>query len=199
LSCGYFENFLKAAFMEYIEIINKTNVPKKYLRPKIWDTNKRNTIKVLESLSKKEETHHGSIVLTYATYFENDSTSNKPLLVKEAFSLTYSNPKCEVIEQLFKGIGIHRLKDNEMLMNRFSSYVYFQNKLNGFVDLRHSYAHGEKGIATSSLAEVEDYISFLKKCAYLVNEILRSEICKIDWDYHSDCFKFLNNILCFRR
>lgn len=195
LSCGYFENFLKAVFMEYIENLNKMNVPKKYLRPKIWETNMKKTIKVLDSFRKKEEKHYGSIVLAYATSFQNNNELNKPFLVKEAFSITYSNPKCEVIEQLFRDIGLPKLKENDIFTNTFPSYVYFENKLDGFVELRHSYAHGEKGIATSSLADVEDYIHFLKASAYVIHDILNNEISKIDCDHHADCFKFFNKIL----
>lgn len=190
LSCGYFENFLKAAFMEYIDNINKINVPKECVRSKVWSTNNNETLDVLKSFKNKNEDYYGSILITYADSYIKNEMMNKPRLVREAFAITKSNPKTETIKTLFKGIGVTLFK-NDIFIVSFENTDLFKRKLDGLIDLRNSYAHGDRAITTSSLTEVDEYITFLENTAHTLKRILDDELNNIEMRHYKDCFQVL--------
>lgn len=189
VSSGLLERFLKESFIEFIESINEINVPKENINDKIWHTNKKNTLVALKFISEnKLDSNYSEVVNNYASAFGKIEKLKKPVLVKEAFSITRSNPGDKTIKKLFDDIGIN------LFCSRFFSDVgIVQMKLNSFINLRHSFAHGDPGITIPSLNEVQDYLIFLQNFVFNLNKVLNDEINNIETKHYPNCFKYLDD------
>lgn len=191
VSCGFFEGFLKEVFSEFIEEINKLNVPRKYVGGKLWENNRRKTLEVLKLIEERKlDSSYSEVVKAYHTSFNKNKRKNKPLLVKESFSLTKHNPSEDTIKAMFNNVGI-KIFDDKYIKPRFASIGQVKITLSSYISLRHSFAHGDsKGIIIPSLGDVENYIYFLKDFTYVLSNALKEEISKIEIKYYSDCFSW---------
>jgi len=190
LSCGYYENFLKGSFMEFIENVNSMSVQNDCIRDAVWDTNIKKTIDVLRYKDQKNS-EYSKIVLDYASFFKEDKKKSKPVLIREAFIISGSNPKYEVLKGFFNGIGV-KIEHNKLLNDEFRNIEIFKSRINAFVELRNSFAHGDKSMSISSLQEVKDYFIFLERTASIVNSVLENELVVIEDKHYKSCFKYLD-------
>ena len=58
-----------------------------------------------------------------------------------------------------------------------------------FVELRNSFAHGDKSVPVSSLQDVKDYFDFLEKVVNVINSVLQKELHNIEERHYRQCFK----------
>jgi len=193
MSSGLLEKYLKEAFMEFIEQINRMNIPEEYIDDKIWITNRKNTLKALEYIDgKRLEADYEKVVFVYSEFFRKNRKLNKPLLVKEAFSITNANPGPETVKNMFSNIGVKKIFQNQYFQWEFGNEMLDETRvartLESFIDLRNWIAHGYSGITIPSIQEVQEYIRFLEKFVYTMNEILNQELLNIQAKHYKNCF-----------
>jgi hypothetical protein len=198
MSSGLLEKYMKEAFMEFIEQINKMNIPEEYIDDRIWITNRKNTLKALEHIDgKRLEADYEKVVFVYSEFFRKNEKLNKPLLVKEAFSITNANPGPETIKNMFSNIGVKKIFQNNYFQREFGTEIFkdetrVTRTLESFIELRNWIAHGYAGITIPSIQEVQEYIRFLEKFVYTMNEILNQELLNIQAKHYTDCFNALD-------
>ncbi len=193
--CGLFEQFLKEALMEFIEEVNTLNIPKKYANV-MWTNNKKNTLELLKLiLDKKIDADYEEIVLKHATSFAKETKKNNHALIKEAFSITKYNPNKSTIKDMFKRIGIKNIFSEEIFSCKFKNVGLVKAQLDSFIELRHSFAHGDKGIIIPSLGGVNDYFDFINNLVYVLNNALENEKNRILGNFNKDCFSYLDKII----
>lgn len=190
VSSGLLERFLKESFSEFIDSINEINIPKENIKDRIWHTNKKNTLAALKLISEnKLDSDFSEVVTNYASAFRKSENLKKPVLVKEAFSITRSNPGEKTIKKLYEDININLFNPRF-----FGDVGIVQMKLNSFINLRHSFAHGDPGITIPSLSEVQDYLNFLQDFVFVLNKVLNDEFNNIETKHYLNCFKYLDNL-----
>lgn len=192
MSSGFLERYLRDSFMEFIEVINKTNIDIKYVRTDVLKTNKIKTLELLKLIGNGNyDANYEQVVLLYASSFNGNFY--KPILVKETFSLANANPGKETINGLFKNIGIRHVFDHDVFKNL--NYIGgVVNKLEEFIGFRNSFAHGGSGTTIPSLDDTQDMIEFLKIFVYSLNKILNEEILNIETKFHRDFFHTLPHV-----
>ncbi|AKB25400.1 hypothetical protein MSMTP_1931 [Methanosarcina sp. MTP4] len=191
MSSGFLEKYLKESFMEFIEQINNMNLPTKYIDEKLLITNKRKTLQVLKLINEQKlNSDYEKIVKIYASSFEN--CEYKPIFVKESFSITNSNPGKDTIRTMFIDIGIRNIFSRDTF-NDLDYVGGVETKLEEFIGLRNSFAHGGSGTTIPSISDAQDQIEFLKKFVYALNKTLDDEILNIELKFHRDYFKTLPN------
>jgi len=194
MSCGLFEKYLKESFMEFIEEINSINIPEDYIDKKIWTTNRKNTLDALKLIDgDKLEADYEKVVKIYSAAFQKNEKRNKPLLVKEAFSITRANPGADTIRNMFSNIGMSKIFHNSLFVRELGQENIAAIHLDSFIKKRHCIAHGYTGNTVSSIPEVQDDIEFLKKCAHTMNEVFDQEIQRIQSYFYEDCFGALES------
>lgn len=190
VSCGLLEKYLKESFMEFIEELNNFKIPKKYIKDQLWTTNKNNTLEALKLISEnKMDSDYGNVVIDYASAFKKNERKSKPVLVKEAFSITRSNPGEATIKEMFENIGI-KIFRKELFSIKFDNVGIVKVKLNSLIASRNSFAHGDSGITIPSLSEVQDYLKFLEDFVFVLNEALNNEISNTEIKFYQVLFKF---------
>lgn len=198
MSSGLLEKYMKESFMEFIEKINEMNIPRKYIDEKIWITNRKNTLKALEHIDgNKLEADYEKVVFVYSASFLKNEKLNKPLLVKEAFSITNANPGPNTVKNMFSNIGVTKIFQNKYFQWEFGTETFgdetrVTRTLKSFIELRNWIAHGYSGITIPSIQEVQEYIKFLEKFVYTTNEILDQQILIIQARHYKDCFNALD-------
>lgn len=187
ISSGFLERYLRDSFMEFVEQINCLNIDQKYLRQHIFRTNRNKTIELLDLINRDRfVADYEKIITIYSTIF--DSNLCKPILVKETFSLSDANPGEKTIREMFARIGIKDVFKHEYFKEL--NYVDgVDGKIKGFMNLRHSFAHGARDIIIPSLSDTEQEIEFLKAFVYILNKILDDEILDMEQKFHRDYFK----------
>lgn len=192
MSSGFLQRYLRDSFMEFIEVINETNIDIKYVRKDVLKTNKIKTLELLKLISNGNyDANYEQVVLLYATSFNGNSY--KPILVKETFSLANANPGKETIQGLFQNIGVRNVFDHDVFKNL--NYIGgVVNKLEEFIGFRNSFAHGGSGTSIPSLDDTQDMIEFLKIFVYSLNKILDEEIMNIETKFHRDYFYTLPRV-----
>jgi hypothetical protein len=125
MSSGLLEKYMKEAFMEFIEQINEMNIPRKYIDKNFWITNRKNTLKALEHIDgKKLEADYEKVVFVYSSSFRENEKLNKPLLVKEAFSITNANPGPDTVKNMFSNIGVKKIFQNRHFQWEFGTETF---------------------------------------------------------------------------
>lgn len=193
LSCAYFENYLKSVFMEYIICINSMSVQSSCIKSAVWNTNLKKTINVLDYVDKNDP-NFDKLVLQYASYFRDDMKISKPILIKEAFVITNSNPKYKVLKKLFKDVGV-AFETRHIVNNEFGNIRLLESRLDAFVELRNSFAHGDKFTTISSLQDVRGYFDFLEKIVKVIHIILVDELKSIEKKHYKSCFQCFSSIV----
>ncbi|AAM32256.1 hypothetical protein MM_2560 [Methanosarcina mazei Go1] len=198
MSSGLLEKYMKESFMEFIEQINEMNISEEYIDDKMWKTNRKNTLKALEYIDgKKLEADYEKVVFVYSESFRKNEKLNKPLLVKEAFSITNANPGPETVKNMFSNIGISKIFENTFFQlefgnEKFGDETRVTRTLKSFIELRNCIAHGYSGIPIPSIQEVQEYIKFLMKFVYTMNEVLNQRLLIVQASHYKDCFKALD-------
>lgn len=189
MSCGVFEKYLKESFMEFIEEINSLNIPERYIKQVIWDTNRKSTLDALRLIDKdKLEGDYEKVVRIYSAAFQKYGKKNKPLIVKEAFSITRDSPGANTIRTLFSNIGISGVFSNDIFARELGAEKLVSMRLDSFVKKRNCIAHGYTGITIPSIPEVQADLEFLKKCVDTMDEVLDQEVQRIESNFYRDCF-----------
>ncbi|HEY9246931.1 MAG TPA: MAE_28990/MAE_18760 family HEPN-like nuclease [Candidatus Methanoperedens sp.] len=190
VSCGLLEKYLKESFMEFIEELNNHNIPKKYIKDQLWITNKNNTLEALRLISENRlDSDYGNVVIDYASSFKKDKRMNKPVLIKEAFSIMKYNPGSATIKDMFDNIGI-KIFRKELFNIKFVNVGIAKDKLDSLISLRNSFAHGDSGVTIPSLSDVQEYLEFLEDFIFILNKVLNDEISDIEIKFYIDLFKF---------
>ncbi|MEL7664106.1 MAG: HEPN domain-containing protein [Methanosarcina mazei] len=189
MSCSIFEKYLKESFMEFIEEINSIYIPKEYIKDVIWDTNRRSTLDALKLIDKdKLEADYDKVVKVYSASFQQRRKKSKPLLVKEAFSITRDSPGPQTIRTMFSSIGVSGIFSKDVFARELGAEKLVSTRLDSFIKKRHCIVHGYTGITVSSIPEVQAELEFLKKCAHTMDEVFNEEVQRIESSFYRDCF-----------